>query len=104
MAGGDNRGHRIRLSIRAASPLRILGAIVLIAPLGFAMGMPFPLGLARLAVDAESLIPWAWAINACASVVAAILATVLAIHIGFAAVIVLAVVLYAIAFVAWRHG
>ena len=77
---------------------------MLIAPLGFAMGMPFPLGLARLAVDAESLIPWAWAINACASVVAAILATVLAIHIGFAAVIVLAVVLYAIAFVAWRHG
>ncbi len=87
-----------------ADPLRILGSIVLIAPLGFAMGMPFPLGLARLASDAESLIPWAWGINACASVVAAILATVLAIHLGFAAVTVLAVVLYAVAFSAWRRG
>ena len=87
-----------------ADSLRILGSIVLIAPLGFAMGMPFPLGLARLAAGAESLIPWAWGINACASVVAAILATVLAIHLGFAAVIVLAVALYAVAFVAWRDG
>jgi len=87
-----------------ADPLRILGSIVLIAPLGFAMGMPFPLGLSRLAAGAESLVPWAWGINACASVVAAILATVLAIHLGFAAVIVLAVVLYVIAFAAWRRG
>ena len=85
-------------------PLRILGSIVLIAPLGFAMGMPFPLGLARLGSGAESLIPWAWGINACASVVAAILATVLAIHLGFAAVTMLAVVLYAVAFAAWRRG
>jgi hypothetical protein len=87
-----------------SDPLRIAGSIVLIAPLGFAMGMPFPLGLARLATSAGSLMPWAWGINACASVVAAILATVLAIHFGFAVVIVLAVVLYAIAFAAWRHG
>ncbi len=47
------------------------------------------------------LIPWAWGVNACASVVAAILATVLAIHLGFGAVIVLAVVLYALAAAAW---
>ena len=93
-----------RFLMPLADPLRILGSIVLIAPLGFAMGMPFPLGLARLASSAESLIPWAWGINACASVVAAILATLLAIHLGFAVVIVLAVVLYATAFAAWRHG
>jgi spermine/spermidine synthase len=93
-----------RLLMPLADALRIAGSIVLIAPLGFAMGMPFPRGLARLATSAESLIPWAWGINACASVVAAILATVLAIHLGFAAVIVLAVALYAIAFAAWRHG
>ena len=79
-------------------------ALVTVLSLGFAMGMPFPLGLSRLAASAESLIPWAWGINACSSVVAAILATVLAIHLGFAALIVLAVVLYVIAFAAWRRG
>jgi spermidine synthase len=80
---------------------RIAISIALIAPLAFAMGMPFPLGLARLAGRAEALIPWAWGVNACASVIAAILATVLAIHLGFGAVIVLAVVLYAVAAAAW---
>jgi hypothetical protein len=48
------------------------------------------------------LIPWAWGVNACASVIAAILATVLAMHFGFAAVVVFAVALYALAAAAWR--
>jgi hypothetical protein len=58
------------------------------------MGMPFPLGLGRTAASSETLVPWAWAINACASVVAAVLATVLAIHLGFTAVVLIALVLY----------
>ncbi len=66
------------------------------------MGMPFPLGLARLAGRADALIPWAWGVNACASVIAAILATVLAIHFGFSVVVVLAVALYAVAAALWR--
>ena len=80
---------------------RIAISVALIAPLAFAMGMPFPLGLARLAGRADALIPWAWGINAYASVIAAILATVLAIHLGFGAVVVLAVALYAAAAAAW---
>ena len=77
--------------------LKIPLSIMLVAPLAFAMGMPFPLGLARTAASAPSLVPWAWGVNGCASVVAAILATLLAIHVGFAAVVVLAVLLYALA-------
>ena len=77
--------------------LKIMLSILLIAPLAFAMGMPFPLGLARTAEGAPSLVPWAWGVNGCASVVAAILATMLAIHFGFGAVVVLAALLYALA-------
>ena len=77
--------------------VRIALSIGLIAPLAFAMGMPFPRGVAQLAERAPALIPWAWGVNACASVVAAILATVLAIHIGFDAVVALAVAMYALA-------
>jgi len=76
---------------------RIALAVALIFPLGFAMGMPFPLGMARLAAAAEALVPWAWGLNACASVVSAVLATLLAIHLGFSAVLLLAVLLYALA-------
>jgi SAM-dependent methyltransferase len=76
---------------------KILISTVLIAPLAFLMGMPFPLGLSRVARHSAALIPWAWGINGCASVLSAILATILAIHAGFIAVVLLAVVLYMLA-------
>ena len=83
--------------IHQPDAVRIALSVALIAPLAFAMGMPFPLGIAGLAKGAPALIPWAWGVNACASVVAAILATVLALHVGFDAVVALAVAMYALA-------
>jgi spermidine synthase len=77
--------------------LRILVSVLLIAPLAFFMGMPFPLGLGRVAAHSPQLVPWAWGINGCASVISAVLATLLAMHFGFSAVIVAAVVIYALA-------
>ena len=74
--------------------IKIIVSLALIAPLAFFMGMPFPLGIARVGRESADLVPWAWGINGCASVVAAILATLLAIHIGFAAVVMIAVALY----------
>jgi hypothetical protein len=85
---------------------KVLLTIALVAPLAFCLGMPFPLGLAAVAnssgVPAEAdagaaLVPWAWAINGFASVVATLGAALLAIHWGHSAVILLAVVLYAVA-------
>ncbi len=77
-----------------ADGVKIGLAALLIAPLAFAMGMPFPLGLAGVAARTPGLTPWAWAVNGFASVVAAVLATVLAIHGGFTVVVIVAVVLY----------
>ena len=76
---------------------RIALSLLLIAPLAFFMGMPFPLGLARLAEQAPGFVPWAWGINGFASVVSAVLATLLAIEFGFNVVILLALVFYAVA-------
>ena len=72
-------------------------SLLLIVPLAFCMGMPFPLGLGRLGGEGAGLIPWAWAINGCASVLGAVLATLLAIEFGFTVVILVAVGLYGIA-------
>lgn len=86
-----------RLLIALPDPARIAVSILLIAPLAFLMGTPFPLGLGRLAALAPPLVPWAWGINACASVVAAVLATLMAIHLGFTAVVLVALCLYVLA-------
>ena len=76
---------------------RIALALALIFPLGFAMGMPFPLAVRAVAALERALVPWAWGVNACASVVSAVLATLLAIHIGFTRVLLIAAVLYGLA-------
>ncbi|NIR58889.1 MAG: SAM-dependent methyltransferase, partial [Gammaproteobacteria bacterium] len=87
---------------------RVAITIILVAPLATAMGMPFPIGLRAVDRTASGLIPWAWAVNGCASVVSAVLAVVLAMHFGFSAVILCAVILYGLAALAgWRgihHG
>jgi hypothetical protein len=64
------------------------------------MGMPFPLGLARLTEHRAELVPWAWAVNGCCSVFGAILAALLAIDLGFTAVIAIAACLYLAAAIA----
>ena len=81
----------------SAPPLKIAISLLLLAPLAFAMGLPFPLGLQRVTIGAPSLVPWAWGINGCASVVSAGLATLLAMAWGFTAVVVIAVCLYVLA-------
>jgi len=75
--------------------LRLVAAAVGLAPLGLLMGVPFPLGLAALEARAPGLIPWAWAINGCASVLASILAAMLALSWGFWGVLLLATAAYA---------
>ncbi|MFQ6021489.1 MAG: SAM-dependent methyltransferase [Acidiferrobacterales bacterium] len=76
---------------------RVTLSLGLIAPLAFCMGMPFPLGLERVAAGAPDFIPWAWGLNGFASVLSAVLATLAAIHFGFTTVVGLALGLYALA-------
>ena len=81
--------------IDLADGARILIALALIAPLAFFMGMPFPLGLTRVQAAAPDLVAWAWGVNGCASVLSALLATLIAMTFGFSVVLVAAAVLYA---------
>jgi hypothetical protein len=74
----------------------VVSAVVLV-PLGFAMGMPFPTGMRAMAntrevelpasefgeaVNGDNAVEWAWAMNAAASVLGSVLAMVIAIHFG----------------------
>ena len=87
-----------------SGPARVAFSLALIAPLAFFMGMPFPLGLARVARADPDLVPWAWGLNGCASVVSAAAATLLTMHLGLEATVVIAVGLYLLAALALRTG
>jgi hypothetical protein len=71
--------------------------MVLIAPLAFFMGMPFPLGLSWASKHSEALVAWAWGINGCASVISAVGAIVLAISVGFNLLVLIAIIGYLMA-------
>jgi hypothetical protein len=72
---------------------KLLVSAVLLVPLGFVMGMPFPVGLRALtgapatglpaaASSGENSIEWAWAMNAAASVLGSVLAIAIGIRFG----------------------
>jgi hypothetical protein len=72
-------------------------AVTGLAPLGVLMGLPFPRGVAWLEDRAPAWIPWAWAVNGSASVVASVLAAILALSSGFTVVLLLGAGCYAAA-------
>jgi spermidine synthase len=89
--------HIFSLFIAFSDSVKILISLLLIAPLAFFMGMPFPLGLTVVSSRTPPLVPWAWGINGCASVVSPVLATILAISFGFNVVVSCALFLYLLA-------
>ncbi len=89
------------------SPYSILVKIPLVffilMPLGLLMGIPFPTGLKILGEKNELLIPWAWAINGCFSVLAPILTIMIAMAMGFKTVLWLGAFAYLMAFVTLKR-
>jgi hypothetical protein len=82
---------------------RLLVSGVLLAPLGFIMGMPFPTGLraitAASAAADDNAVEWAWALNAAASVLGSVLAMVIAIQFGLTITLACGAVAYLAALV-----
>lgn len=76
---------------------RITLSVGCLAPLALFMGMPFPLGIRVANKTAPKIIPWAWATNTCSSVVSSVLATMLALYLGFSTVLVGAGLVYLLA-------
>jgi hypothetical protein len=87
---------------------RLLVSGILLVPLGFFMGMPFPTGLRTLAASpmpefpaetgpAENAVEWAWAMNAAASVLGSVLAMVIAIQFGLTVTLACGALAYVLA-------
>jgi predicted membrane-bound spermidine synthase len=67
---------------------RIAIAVAVVAPLGFAMGMPFPSGLRRAGRGSLQPAPFYWGLNGVLSVVGSIGTMVLAVNLGFKAAMI----------------
>jgi spermidine synthase len=90
------------------SPLavRVAATLAMIAPLGLCLGAFLPLGLetvAALTPHAREYVAWAWAINGFFSVITSILATLLAMSLGFRTVLLLGFAIYALGVLAMRR-
>lgn len=86
--------------------VRIFITLGLIFPLGFLMGMPFPLGI-RLVNSTEQgkgLIPWLWATNSFCSIIASVSAVIIALFFGFKVVAILAALVYLFGFLSINYS
>jgi hypothetical protein len=88
----------IARGIGMALGYKLLLALGLILPLAAALGMAFPLGMAALTRRRSTLVPWAWGINGCATVIGAVAVPLLARHTGYTAAMVLGLLFYAAGF------
>ena len=83
---------------------RVALSVALLAPVGLALGTAMPIGLTRLAGLHPDAVPWGWAVNGIASVLASVLAVAVAITWGFAVVTLLALACYLVALLDAARG
>jgi hypothetical protein len=87
----------VGLTLAWPAALRVLLAVLILAPPGFVMGMPFPLLVRRLEATYPERIPWAWGVNGFASVVGSIGAVILGMTAGYTFVLLFGVLCYLLA-------
>ncbi len=69
----------------AGTSLKILASISILFPLGFFMGMAFPIGMNAALSSSKELTPWLWGINGALSVCASVFAVAIALSFGISA-------------------
>jgi len=86
--------------LAAPQALRMVVGSVLIFPLGFFLGMPFPLGILIVERHPRGAVAWAWGLNGLFTVIGSLASVLLGMAIGFQATILVATAVYAAAFLA----
>jgi hypothetical protein len=86
------------------TPARIGVALAFIAPPGVLMGMAFPFGVSAALGRRDGLLPWLWGINGAASVLASVLAVLIALELGIGANLWIGAACYLVAAAALAAG
>ncbi len=88
----------------STTPIRIAVGIGILFPLGFLMGMPFPLGMIAADRKNSRLTPWLWGINGGTSVCASVLAVVISVYAGISAAFWTGTAWYAVALIGFLQS
>jgi spermidine synthase len=83
-------------------PFRAVLVALWLLPVGLVLGVPFPTAIRALQAETPALVPWAWGINACASVLASLAVVLLSMQIGFRMTLMVAAGLYWCGYLCWR--
>jgi spermidine synthase len=84
--------------LSTSTPTRVLVCFLMILPLGFFLGMPFPLGILELETKPRGAIAWAWGINGLFTVIGGLSSVILSLIFGFRISLSFALLLYLVAF------
>ncbi len=84
----------LNVSLGLPLVMRALISVVVIAPIGFLLGIPFPSGLSALSRSREGIVPWAWGVNGALSVSGSVLTRILSTSMGFSTVLAVMAALY----------
>ena len=76
--------------------VRIVASVALLVPLGFFLGMPFPMGLALIGKRRQQAVPWAWGMNGMFTVIGGLASVVLSLAYGFR------ITLFVVVLMPWR--
>ena len=84
--------------LKLSASLRYIISILFLFPVGFLMGLPFPLGMRHI-LDSPVQRAYAWSVNGCASVLSSIIAAQVAVSFGIPFIAVGAILTYFLALV-----
>jgi spermidine synthase len=90
------RGYLLSSVVAAPLAARVGATLLIVAPLGFLMGMPMPLGMFQVA-GSPRLVLWGWSLNGVFSVLASVGAIYCAIYWGTTRTFMLAALAYLLA-------
>jgi hypothetical protein len=78
----------------ASTPVRIGISVSMLFPLGFLMGMAFPIGMQRARAHQESPTAWYWGINGALSVISSVLGMIIVVFWGIQATLLMGLCSY----------
>ncbi len=84
--------------LASAPEIRVIVAAAVMFPLGFFLGMPFPLGILALQHQPRGSIAWAWGLNGLFTVIGGLASVLFSLLLGFKITLLAALTVYVIAF------
>jgi spermidine synthase len=92
-----------QIFISFSTSVRISIAFLFMFPVGFFLGMPFPLGILSMQRQPKGSVAWAWGMNGLFTVIGGLLGIVFSVQWGFNITLLIACAIYALAFLAFSR-